>query len=80
MQVRPGHLRRNAKTPFRRAVFGGSSLEYLLILACVVLPLVLMMNATILHMFWTPTPENNKTTIIPMYQHRVQTAVTWPVG
>jgi hypothetical protein len=49
-------------------------------LALVVLPLVLMMNTVILHMFWTPTPENNKSTIIPLYEHRVQTAVTLPVG
>ena len=60
--------------------FGGSSIEYLTILALVVLPLVLMMNSIILHMFWTPTPENNKNTIIPMYQRQVQTGVTLPVG
>jgi hypothetical protein len=65
----------------RRGRFGGSSIEYLTILALVVLPLVVMMNTTILQMFWTgPTPERNKSTIIPMYEHRVRTAITWPVG
>ena len=68
------------RTISRRGRYGGSSLEYLVVLALIVLPLVLMMNSMILHMFWTPTPENNKGTIIPMYEHRVQTAVTLPVG
>ncbi len=64
----------------RRGRMGGSTLEYLAILALIVLPLVLMMNGLILHMFWAPTPENNKSTIIPMYELRVKTAVTWPIG
>ena len=64
----------------RRGRMGGSTLEYLAVLALIVLPLVLMMNNVILHVFWAPTPENNKSTIIPMYEHRIKTAVTWPVG
>jgi hypothetical protein len=68
------------RTISRRRCYGGSSIEYLTVLALVVLPLVLMMNTVILHMFWTPTPEKNKSTIIPLYEHRVQTAVTLPVG
>lgn len=60
--------------------YGGSSVEYLLVLALIVIPLFLMINSIVLHMWWEPTPENNSDKMIPLYQQRIQTPITWPLG
>jgi hypothetical protein len=67
-------------TSHRRRRFGGSTIEYMLVLALIVIPLFLMVNSIVLHMWFQPTPDNNKTMMIPFYEHRIETVISWPVG
>jgi hypothetical protein len=66
--------------PSRRRRLGGSTIEYLLVLALIVIPLFLLVNSVVLHMWWSPTPQNNAQKMIPLYHNRITTVVTWPLG
>ena len=69
-----------AKTHRPRRCFGGSTIEYLMVLALIVIPLFLMVNSIILHMWVQPTYDTNKNMMIPLYQERIKTVITWPLG